>query len=210
MPSQTASELLEEFSAISEFIESGETPSRGDRHNAVSLWGKMVAKINSGPGACVGKYRADRAALAAGLSFEDKDGKAMPVARFDHEVVSLLEVKEKGRTAVYHSAVDMVERLERCIAFLEFWLKETAPVAVKTIGSLPTEVVTEVLAAPPSDPAPKKTKKRATIVVDEPTPVTPTTPSEPTPVSRTDELGDAPAEETKPMSSFQKILSKAQ
>lgn len=226
MPAQSAAELREEFAAISDFIESGERPSAKDRNNAIALWGKMVAKLNQGPIPAKTKFEQTRRTGAAGLSFLDKDGKHIMLARFEQELDQIMEEREPGCLKTYVSAVSCIEEFDRCIQFLEFWLSSTAPVpAHQTIGSMPAKAIEAIVDKPAKEEetavnaAPKKPRAKR-IKVPEPAAETQDAAAgkhedadegnkDTSEAAPADASAPAEAVDEAPKSSFQKILEKA-
>lgn len=160
---QPASELLEEFKAITEFVCSGEDPQEVDKKNIIQLYAKIFAKIDESLLPITNEYERARRIVALSAHYEDENGKPVTVARFDDFVSKGVERQKEGITAKYYSALGMLNRLERCAVFLREYMAFMGPIKAapvvpkkmkKTIEREEAEAAAE--AANPTPPPPEK------------------------------------------------------
>ena len=171
---QKASELFAEFEAIVDLLASGEQPSLQDRGNILALWGKLLIKLDV-PIQEKKRFQQRRRACAAAQPFEDKEGKSITVAKFDHIVDGLLEADEPECLSHYMAACSQVDQILGKIDYLRRLLFVSDPDT--PLGRLTPAEVRSVMDGPtkpaekedtgPRAPRKPRAKKVPILVPDE-------------------------------------------
>jgi len=121
--SQKASELFEEFTNITDLLDSGTSLKDSDRQNILALWGKMVDKKNSGPVSAISTYKVSYIEISVKTPFV-VSGKPVRISEHEHLVHLELEKSNPGILSLYESARLLVHQLNDCIEVLQAVLSE--------------------------------------------------------------------------------------